>query len=52
MAGRFASESVADFKRNGWPIWNGIGGRFGAESPTKAQRDIFKALDIQLPGMA
>ena len=33
MPGRFASESVADFKRNQWPIWRGIGGRFGAESP-------------------
>jgi hypothetical protein len=33
MPGRFASESVADLDRNGWPIWNGISGRFGAESP-------------------
>jgi hypothetical protein len=33
MTGRFASESVADFNRNGWPNWIGISGRFGAESP-------------------
>ena len=24
---------MADLDRNGWPIWNGISGRFGAESP-------------------
>jgi hypothetical protein len=24
MPGRFAAESVADFKRNQWPIWRGI----------------------------
>jgi hypothetical protein len=33
MPGRFGAESVADFKRNQWPIWRGIGGRFGPESP-------------------
>ncbi|MDO9229548.1 MAG: hypothetical protein Q7U03_08285 [Syntrophales bacterium] len=31
--GRFGSECLADLLRNQWPIWNGISGRFGAESP-------------------
>jgi hypothetical protein len=32
MGGRFPSESVAGFDRNGWPASVGIGGRFASES--------------------
>jgi hypothetical protein len=51
MPGRFASESVADFKRNQWPIWRGIGGRFGAESPSDRPNRSWGTLTGEFSGL-
>jgi hypothetical protein len=44
--GRIASEWVAEFNRNGWPISVGMGGRFASESVADFGRNTQRAPEV------